>query len=235
MIFSGCRKGPSGADICLLGPGEELREASHQLGSFSVRCDRDLAEIAVFDAGEPSEKAALEAPGRLAVVSTEALEPTRVLNRYPDLQVLCLAGGLEQALRYGKALGRGKVAGIGARAYSKEQRDTMREHQRLLPLYEVGLDVAIPSALVETEQAPLWLSINLDILAPHLVPGVTPIAPGGASFESLRIALDTVPGERLVGFEITGYPVPENRNRFTALTAAELMRDNILVWWGNHR
>ena len=108
----------------------------------------------------------------------------------------------------------------------------MRTHQRLLPFHEVSLKTAACSAVEESEHHPLWVSIHLDVLAAQLVPSVVPVAAGGATWGELREAMEAMPGDRVVGFDVVGYPAGQQRFGKTALTAAELLRDNILAWWG---
>jgi arginase family enzyme len=242
LIFAGCQPPgaggrESGLIIELTAPGPEVRQASHRLGSFSPRLDRELAELAPLDVGEP--RADLGAPPLGSAVRRAMLRETAppfAVEALPgsqtSLRVLALGGTLQEACHWGELLGPGRVYALGGRAYDRASRDFLRSTQRLLPWHEIDLKTAVLSAVKESGADPLWVSLGLDLLAPHLVPGVAAVAPGGATLEALQAALETIPGERVIGFAVTGYPDSANRNEFTALTAAELLRDNILTWWG---
>jgi hypothetical protein len=219
-------------------PGPEVREASHQLGTFSPRLGSDLADLAVRDAGDSAKTVGVVSRirrGHLCSKSDglpqEGIDPCRARTAFPEARLLDFSGCAAQAVAAGAIWGPGRVYSLGARRYSRETRDQLRNQQRLLPLHEIALQTATLSALQECGNSPLWIRLHLDILQPHLVPGVIAPAAGGASLEALRAALESIPGERVAGFEILGYPQPAGRNRLIALTAAELLRDNILVWW----
>lgn len=218
-----------------MAPGEAIREASRHLTSFSPRLDRDLAHLDVVDLGAPDGDRAWFSETRRGLVAsgTQPGLPGRLHSAHPDLTVLVFSAAVAQVLRWGASLGRGRAYALGSRVYDRPTRDEVRNTQRLLPLDELCLETAARTAVEESGNAPLWISLDLDVLEPHLVPGVPIPAPGGCSLPTLRSALRAIPGERVIGFEIGGYPPVEERANFlTALTAAELLRDNILVWWG---
>lgn len=241
MTFAGCRSDAAGGEparVELLAPGREVREASHRLGSFCPRLDRDLVDADVVDLGSPDPAGPPPAaPTRRAALrgETEPGSPIGLDASQEQSRVLVLSGSLGDALAWSELLGPGRVYALGGRAYSKASRDALRMRQRLLPLHEVDLKTATLSAVEESEGFPLWIWLHLDLLSASLAPGVAPLAPGGASLETVRAALEAVPGGRVMGFTIAGYPGPEDRNAFIALTAAELLRDNILTWWGDSK
>lgn len=232
--FAGCRTERSSL-LELYAPGPQLRELSQQLGSFSPRLDRDLADLEVWDGGEPESGAPLAADSRRAALlhSGGQLTPAQLLQAHPEAHVLLYAGALLSATTvWAPALPCGRLFAIGGRTYSREQRDTLRNSQRLLPLAEVDLRTATLSALQESGDAPLFVVIDLAVVAASELASTRPLAPGGAALAALRQALESLPGQRVVGFEICGLPAPIEENLLAALTGAELLRDNILTWWG---
>jgi hypothetical protein len=233
MTFVGCDGGAE-ASVEVFAPGIESRRLLERLGSFSPRLNRDLGVVNPRDGGEPSQAGPLRGGVRRStlVEGQGQLLPRQLRAAYPDACVLIVAATLVAAAEtWGEGLDAGRVFAIGARSYTAAQRDLLRGRQRLLPLAEVDLLVAARTASLESGYAPLWLVVDLQVLAPHLVPEGLPPAPGGATLEALRSALEAVPGKRVVGFEVTGFPHLEGRNSLTALTGAELLRDNILTWW----
>lgn len=236
MIFDGCL-GKPGAGVELMAPGRAVREASRCLTSFSPRLDRDLAELDVVDLGELHEQGPCSPQTRRGMVVNGLPPdfPVKVRAIHPDVAVLVFSAGLSQVLQWGALLGPGRAYAIGGRAYSRSARDEVRNTQRLLPPFEVPLETAAYTAVQESAGAPLWVSVSLDVLEPALVPGVL-APPGGVSLETLQAALRVIPGIRVIGFEIRDFPAGDEKANFlTALTAAELLRDNILVWWWPER
>jgi hypothetical protein len=233
MRFVGCDGGAE-AGIELFAPGIESRRLLERLGSFSPRLNRDLRVVNPRDGGEPSQAGPLRCGVRRAALieGHGQLLPGQLRAVYPEVCVLIFAATLVTAAEtWGEGLEAGRVFALGGRSYTAAQRDLLRAGQRLLPLADVDLLVAARTASLESGDAPLWLIVDLQVLAPHLVPEGQPLAPGGATLEALRSALAAVPGQRVVGFEVTGFPHLAGRNSLTALTGAELLRDNILTWW----
>ncbi len=219
----------------LYAPGPFLRELSQQVGSFSPRLDRDLADLRVWDGGEPESAPPLEQGTRRAALLHGGghLTPVQLLEAHPEASVLLYAGTLLSATSvWAAALPVGRLYAIGGRTYTREQRDVLRDQQRLLPLAEVSPRLATRSALSESGDSPLFVVVDLAVLEPSLLGSQHPLASGGATLGGLREALEAIPGERVVGFEIGGLPAPIEENLLAALTAAELLRDNILTWWG---
>lgn len=229
QLFAGCQAGAS-SSVLLLAPGDEARELSHRLGSYSPRYDKDLASVGPRDGGQPERAGEWRGERRLAVLSAagRAVGPERVQRAHSQARVLCLEGTLEAAADlWGAVLPPGTVVALGCRRYSRSQRDLMRNRQRLLPAHELDLTTAVRSALAESPEATFWVRVGLDVLEGY----GQAVASGGVRFAELREALDVIPGAQVLGFEIVGFPEAPGRNLERALTGVELLRDNILSWW----
>ena len=174
-----------------------------------------------------------------------ALLAKRVSREFPELCVLSLdahAGALEVGQRnepcdrswarwLGEELGTGRFFQVGGRAYSKNERDWMRRHQRLLPCFEVDIEVAVRTAMAEIGDRPIYVSLDLDVLDPSFAPEVSRLEGFGVSYSELRAALDVLGEARVVGFDLAGLPRAGGVNSQTLHLAAEVLRDNILAWW----
>ena len=80
--------------------------------------------------------------------------------------------------------------------------------------------------------APLYVTIDIDVLDPAVAPGTGSPEPGGADFRDLLAALRRLgaPGP-VVGFDLVEVsPIWDSSGR-TAITAAAIMREAILAWW----
>lgn len=219
-----------------------LEAAWRRLNPYSPRLDRQLDERRCRELGDQDAAEGL-APGQRRAVGWLRSCPERILawtkEAYPELRVVHLAEGLETALAWGEQLGPGRLYALGGRSYSRAQRDRLRCTQRLLPWAEVALYVAFESAVWESDPSPLWVSLELSVLAPVHLPGWLPTALGGPSPQELLAGLALVPGARVVGLDVSLGPqaavawegLAKDRRDFTALTAGELLRDNILTWW----
>lgn len=212
----------------------EVARASHMLGSYSPRLKLDLEHLAPYDSKIADLDRAPSLGKRLAIIANESGPHIFSYKKaYSNLHGILLSGHLNLAIdSWAPRLGIASITSIGARSYSKDEQDLMRNTQRLLPLHEVDLDTAIRTAVADNSSSIFWLSLDLTILEPHLTPAVMPIFPGGASLSALRSALAQIPGSKVVGFEVIGLPKKHETNLPTILTAVELLRDNILAWWG---
>lgn len=187
-------------------------------------------DLSPQDAGGPELAGSWTGQTRLAVLSSGAGEicPKILQGAVPQAYVFCLEGTLKSAADvWGVESAPGSIVAIGPRAYTRAQRDLMRRGQRLLPLFDLDLVTATRTAVEESSDSLLWIRINLDLLEGY----DQIVASGGVGVETLREALSCIPGERVAGFEIVGFPAPEERNLALALTGVELLRDNILSWW----
>ena len=216
--------------MLLLAPSHDARELSHHLGPYASWSDLDLGDIAPEDGGGPELARGWNGHSRLAVLSSGEgeVDPEVLQQAVPQARVFCLEGRLVNAAEvWGERCAPGTVTSVGARAYTRAQRDLMRGRQRLLPLHKIDLVTAVRTAVEEAGDSPLWIRLGLDVLEGY---GQT-VASGGVRFEELRSALSLIPGLRVAGFEIVGFPASEERNLTLALTGVELLRDNILSWW----
>lgn len=86
------------------------------------------------------------------------------------------------------------------------------------------LDVAEALAAIGT--APLYLSVDIDVLDPSVAPGTGTPEPGGVSFRELLQALRTVVASAsVVGLDIVEVCPPRDPSGITSLAAAKLLRE----------
>jgi len=200
--------------LLLGGEGEgarALRQASLKLQTWVPRWDRDFRDLGLADAG-----------GRLEGASI-LLGPA---PRPEGVTTIHLGASLPPADHPGT------VWYVGARHYSKEDRDRARSQQRLLPLAEVGLEVALRTSLLEIGPRPTHLVLDLDILDPAWAPAVA--RPGGLGAEPRELwqAFSVLRDRPLRSFEVRGLVARLDREGRTALLAAEAVRDLALLLWG---
>lgn len=190
---------------------EALRRASRGVDPYAPRWDRDFRDLGAADAGSAREGACI------------LLGPGPVPG---GLRSVHLAAGLEPAERPGTAWY------LGARRYTREERDRARREQRLLPLAEIDLGVALRTALLETGGQPLHLVLDLDVLDPAWAPGVERPAGLGATPRELWGAFELLRDAPLASFEVRGLVPGRDPEGRTALLAVEAIRDLALLAWG---
>jgi agmatinase len=78
--------------------------------------------------------------------------------------------------------------------------------------------------LVPIPRAPLYVSIDLDVLDPAFAPGVSHHEPGGLSVRELLAVLHRIPGP-IVGADIVEYNPSRDIHGVTAVLAAKLVKE----------
>lgn len=202
--------GPS-TRLLLAGAGEAaeaIRRASSGLDPYVPRWDRDFLELGAAD-------------------SRGALGGARLLLEPVPLEgpQVWIGAGLEPARP-------GTAWYVGARRYRREERDRARREQRLLPLPEVGLEVALRTALMEIGERPFHLVLDLDVLDPAWAPAVARPCGLGADPRELWAALEVLRDRAPASFQVRGLVPETDRDGRTALLAAEIVRDLALLAWG---
>lgn len=203
--------------LVALGPeGPEICRASLGLSSFSPALDRDLVDLGL--AAPAAEGEGFVLFGHRRSLAAEV---------HPEGAVVCLSGAIDTSTA--SHLGPGRVWFVGARGFSRAERDYARHHQRLLPWGEVDLEVATKTAAAEVGELPVFLSVDLSVLNPAFAPGVERHQPLGAGDTELWRALRAFQPRRLEGIEVFGLASERDQNGRTATLAAQLVRDLTLL------
>lgn len=79
---------------------------------------------------------------------------------------------------------------------------------------------------------PVWLSVDLDVLDPSLCPGVTNPEPGGLPYRRVTEILESLRGFPVVGMDLVELAPPFDPSGVSAITAAKLVIEAILLLWG---
>ncbi len=222
MKFAGTVEGGAPALVALGAEAEAVCRASLSLGSFAPALDQDLSEL---NLGHPAH----EGPGFIYFGHGNSL----AAERFPEQALICLAADLD--LDTARSLGPGSAWFVGARQYSKPERDYARGQQRLMPLGEVELVTAMQTAAAEVGERPVFLSINLNVLSSACAPGVAGCWPLGAGERELWRALKGFRPRRLEGIEVIGLVSERDVQGRTAVVAAQLVRDLTLLHFRANR
>jgi agmatinase len=236
---SGCR--PGGGN----GPAA-VREASRSLESYSIALQRDLADIELTDVGDldvsGSLSDALDAvedavadatalPVLLGGEHTVSLAAVRALRRrHPSLMLLHVDAHTDLRSSYdGELVSRAtwivhsgialdRVVQLGIRSTTGDV--------AVRPLHMTD-SLELPPQLLAG--APVYVSIDIDVLDPSAAPGVRCPEPGGVWFRELESLVHGLAGLNVVGVDVVEVAPDTDPAGLTALAAAKLLRELLLV------
>lgn len=241
------------------GPGA-IRAESQGLETYSPYQDRDLEEISVFDAGDlelPMGSAArtLQAVEDLAGRVLEDRKLPVMLGgehlltlgaarsacrRFPDLHVVHLDAHADLREEYmGEALshatvmrrvwemtGDGRIHQFGIRSGTREEFRWAGEHTSMTRFGLDGLD-SLRDSLAD---APVYLTLDLDVLDPSVLGGTGTPEPGGVGFSALLRALSSLRELRVVGFDVMELAPSWDPTGASTAAACKLLREMLLLF-----
>jgi agmatinase len=124
-------------------------------------------------------------------------------------------------------LGDGRICQFGIRSGDQSEFAFSREgHTALHPFDLEGLSDALRSF----SGAPVYLTVDLDVLDPSVLPGTGTPEAGGVSFEELRKAVTAVCREcRVVGCDVVELSPPYDPSGVSTAVAGKLVREMLLA------
>ena len=215
----------------LIGGGDEsamlIREASAQVQRYSARLNRDFDQFSCFDTPEVNEYV------KLLLGDTTLEFSLPVIYIGAGLAAPNSTRPLVEAYDLGTVPPPGTMWYIGARGFNRMECGWARNYQRLLPGFEVGIDVALKTALAELNGQPFRLMVNIDVIDPVWAPAVKHPVGLGLDPRELWNALQSLKEAPLELLQICGIDHKHKAPLDTARLAAELARDVALLAWGS--
>ncbi len=244
---------------CRFGPGA-IREASWVLETYSPRAEAELAGHRVADLGDldlpPSGPS--RAVDRIAAAVGPLLDAgARVLGlggehmvtyplvrehrrRHPGLTLLVFDAHADlrdeylgerlshatAARRCLEELGPSGLCQIGVRSGTREEFAWMRRNATLFPPTPEG----VRSALGRTT-GPLYLSLDLDVFDPGVLPGTGAPEPGGIGFPAFEACLAEIArsGRPVVGADVVELCPACDPTQASAVLAAKAVREILIL------
>ncbi|HVL33472.1 MAG TPA: agmatinase [Actinomycetota bacterium] len=233
-----------------------VRSASDSIESFSPRTQRDLIDVDIADAGDidlPGGLRPEDALDRIAAATEQharngslvvtfggdhsiSVGTARGLRAvYPDLVHLVYDAHMDMREQYegsewSHACGTRHLSGAGATCVLGVRsgcREEWSDATKLLTGF--AEDLVIPSAFrVAMAGMPLFISVDMDVLDPSILPGTGNPEPGGPTYKELRDSLLSLAGSRVVGIDFVEVAPPIDSSGLSPIVAAELARDCIL-------
>jgi agmatinase len=233
-----------------------IREDSYAIESYSLYQDRDLEDVALFDAGDlelgfGSAKKALKIiqksvskivkdkkiPIMLGGEHLVTLGAVKALKkRYKDLCIIhfdahtdlrdeYLGDKLSHATvmkRVWEVVGDDRIYQLGIRSGLRSEFEWAINHTYLEKLTTNSLK----NVIEKLKDRPVYITIDLDILDPSVLPGTGTPEPGGLDFNTLLAnVLDLSALERVVGFDIVELSPKCDPSGISTAVACKILRE----------
>ncbi len=236
-----------------------MRNESYGLETYSPYLDKDLEDVAIFDAGDldfpfGNPKKVLDMihsftkdiveDGKIPVmiggehlVTLPAVEA--VYEKYKDLYILHFDAHTDlredyMGEKFSHAtvikriwdfLGDGKIYQFGIRSGEKKEFEWSKEHTKLTKFNCEGLQEAVK----KIGQAPVYITIDLDILDPSIFPGTGTIEPGGISFKEMMEVIKTIMPLNIVGADVVELSPHYDNSGVSTAVACKIIRELVLA------
>lgn len=123
---------------------------------------------------------------------------------------------------------------VGVRTGDREEWEPPRG-TRVFPAWAGPARAAAAAIRPEVAGQPVYVTIDIDVLDPSVAPGTGAPEPGGLAVPDLLAALRELDAATVVGVDLVEVAPRWDPSGRTAITAACIVRDAILTWWGPPR
>lgn len=124
-------------------------------------------------------------------------------------------------------LGDGRIHQFGIRSGDREEWSWGRAHTAMHP-YDLSED-ALQQTLEALKGKPVYLTVDLDVLDPSVLPGTGTPEPGGVSFEELRRAVTQVcRGAKIVGADVCELAPMLDMSGGSTAVACKIVREMLI-------
>lgn len=250
--FDGTSSGRKGADQA----PDRIRIASDLLETYSPHLDADLEDFSITDLGDmeiPAEspfeaidKAARElfrsGSKPVFIGGEHSISPALVkaaVESHPGLHLIVFDAHTDlrkeyQGSRFSHACASRRMAEIvgwdnirlvGVRSGTRREFEEARSRSILL---DAGYQELMPLAM-EIGERPVYISFDIDVFDPSLVPGTGTPEPGGIEYVDFIDCVQELLGINLVGFDIVELCPPMDPAGTSAVFAASVIRELMLL------
>jgi len=237
-----------------------IRKASWGIETFSPYLGRDLNQLRVHDMGDLElplgEKGASLGLIRksLGKILSEKKFPVllggdhlitfpiieEILSVYSQLRIIHIDAHTDLREHYlGETLshctvmrkvvdrlGKGKLFQIGIRSGTGEEFRLAKKMKSLVPLTPGSLS----SMIKGLKNLPVYVTLDLDVMDPSLVPGVGTPEPGGLFFQEFISLLKKLQPLHVIGFDIVELTPDYDPTQISSLTASVILREMMLAF-----
>jgi len=237
-----------------------IRRASWGIETFSPYFQRDLSQCSIHDMGDLelplgekkislglirnglgkilSEKKFPILLGGDHLITLPIIE--EILTIYPCLHLLQIDAHTDLREDYlgeplshstvmrkvADHLGEGRLFQIGIRSGTEEEFKLARKMKSI-----VSLDPGSLSSMIKRlRNQPVYVTLDLDVIDPSLIPGVGTPEPGGLTFQEFIFLLKKLQGLRVIGFDIVELTPDYDPTHVSSITASVILREMILAF-----
>ncbi len=237
----------------------QMRRDSYYLELYSPRQDRSLEDHKIHDAsdlvlpwGNPARVLTLIEEATEAILAQDKL-PVMIggehlvtlgtirafAKKYPDLHMVHFDAHtdlretfFDEPLSHATVirkcwdiLGDGRIHSYGIRSGVKEEFDWAKIHTDFHPFSLNGIE----EVRAKIGRSPVYITLDLDVLDPSVMPGTGTPEPGGATFNELLEAMLKLTGLNIVGFDINELSPPYDPSGISSAAACKLLREMLLM------
>lgn len=123
-------------------------------------------------------------------------------------------------------LGEGRLFQVGIRSGTEEEFKLARKMKSI-----VSLDPGSLSSMTKRlRNQPVYITFDLDVIDPSLIPGVGTPEPGGLTFQEFILLLKKLQTLHVVGFDIVELTPDYDPTQVSSVTASVILREMILAF-----
>jgi agmatinase len=123
-------------------------------------------------------------------------------------------------------LGKGRLFQIGVRSGTEDEFKLARRMKSIVSLESRSLS----SMIKRLRNKPVYISLDLDVMDPSLLPGVGTPEPGGFTFQEIISLLRKLQTLHVVGFDIVELTPDYDPTQVSSVTASVILREMILAF-----
>jgi agmatinase len=123
-------------------------------------------------------------------------------------------------------LGEGRLFQIGIRSGTEEEFKLARKMRTIVSLDPNSLS----SMIKRLRSQPVYITLDLDVMDPSLLPGVGTPEPGGFTFQEFISLLKKLQTLHVVGFDIVELTPDYDLTQISSVTASVILREMILAF-----
>jgi agmatinase len=123
-------------------------------------------------------------------------------------------------------LGEGRLFQIGIRSGTEDEFKLARKMKSIIPL-DPG---SLRSMIHRLRNQPVYITLDLDVMDPSLLPGVGTPEPGGLFFHEFISLLKKLQALHIIGFDIVELTPDYDPTQISSITASVILREMILAF-----
>ena len=237
-----------------------IRRASWGIETFSPYFQRDLSQCSIHDMGDlelplGEKKISLglirKALGKILserklpiilggdhLITLPIIE--EILPLYPQLYIIHIDAHTDLREEYLgeflshctvmrrliERLGEGRLFQIGIRSGTEDEFKLARKIKSIISLEPASLN----SMIRRLRNKPVYITLDLDVIDPSLLPGVGTPEPGGFTFQEFISLLKKLQTLHVIGFDIVELTPDYDPTQVSSITASVILREMILAF-----